>query len=128
MDYSENYKADYTTRSKERYLQRRRQVRVQRMLIAVAIIVTIVILSLVFGTIFAYAGSKDNAPHREKCYKSITIQGGDTLTSIAGEYISAEYSNQEQYINEVMHINYLQEDEHIQAGNCIIIPYYTQVL
>ena len=127
MDYSVGYKVDYAARSKERYLQRRKQARMQRLFIAVAIILTVTILSIVFGAIFTYADSKSNVPEREKCYKSVMVQSGDTLTSIADAYISAEYSDTTQYINEVMHINYLQ-DESIQAGNCIVIPYYTQVL
>ncbi len=132
MDFStglqtEGYKPNYNARSRARYLKRRKQVRIQRVLIASGILVFIIILSIAFGAIFTYAGSKSDTTRREKYYKSVMIQYGDTLSSIAEDNISVEYADTEQYIGEVMRINFLSDDT-IQAGNYIVIPYYTQVL
>ena len=65
-----------------------------------------------------------------KYYTSITVQHGDTLSSIADRYlsdknISQEYKSADSYINEVCAINHLDEDDMIFAGENIIVPYYS---
>lgn len=66
------------------------------------------------------AAQKDS---RCKYYKSIVIEKGDTLWTIADQYISEEYSSKPDYIDEVKHMNNLVSDE-IHAGNYLVIPYY----
>lgn len=60
-----------------------------------------------------------------KYYKSIIIEAGDTLWNLAEEYgISEYYGSHQEYINEVMQMNGLSDDQ-ITAGQYIIIPYYS---
>lgn len=118
---------DYSTRSKERYIQRKKQVKAQRIILCVLIVLTVIILSIIFGSKFAYADASDPQMASQKYFKSITIQPGDTLTSIAEEYISAEYQNTSQYINEVKRMNYMLDDD-IQTGDSLIIPYYGYII
>ena len=68
----------------------------------------------------AAAAQKDPAC---KYYKSILIEKGDTLWTIAERYISEEYASKTNYIEEVKHMNNLRTDE-IHAGNYLVIPYY----
>jgi len=114
----------YLTRSRKKYLDRKKQVLLQRSILALSIILSFCILSILFCTIFTYASAGTTTHDSEKYYKSVTIQSGDTLYTIADAYISTEYKNKEQYINEVKKINYILEEDTIQAGNNIIIPYY----
>ena len=51
------------------------------------------------------------------------IQRGDTLWSIASTYISDEYKDLNEYIDEIMISNGMSSDI-IQAGKYIIVPYY----
>lgn len=114
---------DYSTRSQQRVIQRRKQVRIQRIVIGAVIVIAVVILSIIFGSKFAYADSSDPGMTSQKYFKSITIESGDTLTSIASENISSEYKNVQQYINEVKRMNYMLDDE-INVGDSLIVPYY----
>lgn len=62
----------------------------------------------------------------QKQYKSIQIQEGDTLWSIALEYNDEALSNDstEEYIEDIKSINNLVRDDKITAGNYIIVPIY----
>ena len=83
---------------------------------------------LTTGGIFSYANAKtqkeSDTPATYKYYTSIRIESGDTLNSIARNYISKEYESTDAYINEVMQMNAL-ENEIIHAGQFLIIPYYS---
>lgn len=62
----------------------------------------------------------------EKQYKSIQIEEGDTLWSIAMEYndVALSKNSTEDYIEEVLSINNLVRDDKIIAGNYLIVPVY----
>jgi cell division protein YceG involved in septum cleavage len=61
---------------------------------------------------------------RAKKITSVQIKKGDTLWSIAKSYISDEYNDIDDYIDEIKTSNGLSSDT-IHAGNYIIVPYYT---
>lgn len=59
------------------------------------------------------------------CFKSIVIQEGDSLWSLAERHIDSESETAvKEYIKELKQINQL-ESETIQTGEHLIIPYYT---
>ena len=60
---------------------------------------------------------------RSKTITSVEIQDGDTLWSIAKAHMTDEYSNINDYIEEIKFSNGLSSDI-IHAGNHIIVPYY----
>ncbi len=62
----------------------------------------------------------------QKQYKSIQIEEGDTLWSIALEYNDSNLSKNStsEYIDDILHINNLVRDDKITAGNYIIVPVY----
>lgn len=59
----------------------------------------------------------------DKCYKSVEIQKGDSLWSIAKTYYSSQWDSIEEYIEELKVFNGLHTDE-IIAGHYIAVPYY----
>ncbi|WP_343249014.1 LysM peptidoglycan-binding domain-containing protein [Diplocloster hominis] len=59
-----------------------------------------------------------------KYFKSIQVEAGDTLWSIAQEYCSEEYPSLDRYMKELVSMNHL-ENEYIQAGQYITVPYYS---
>ena len=102
--------------------KRRRQVDLKRLFLAVFAAVIVAGLSV-------FAGSELVDAHDTKdvviCkyYKSIEIEEGDSLWSIAKEYMTEDYNSIYEYINEVMEMNNL-ESEQIQEGQYLTIVYY----
>jgi len=62
-----------------------------------------------------------------KYYTSIEVKSGDTLWTIASEYMGGHYGAKSDYIEEVMHMNALK-DETIYTGQHLVIPYYSSEL
>ncbi|MBQ4522645.1 MAG: LysM peptidoglycan-binding domain-containing protein [Lachnospiraceae bacterium] len=60
-----------------------------------------------------------------KYYTSVYIEPGDTLTSIAKEYQTVEYSDLSAYIEEIKYVNDLHSDK-ITAGCYLVVPYYAE--
>ena len=83
------------------------------------------ILAMMSGSIISYAKSSKEASPSYKYYNSITIQEGDTLTTIAKKYCTPEFDSVSSYINEVVQMNHI-ESETIYAGQNLIIPYYSE--
>lgn len=85
------------------------------------VLVLLVIFSVFFMTKTVTA---QRAGERCKQVISIEIKKGDTLWSIASEYMCEEYKDLNEYIEEIKDSNGMITDE-IHAGNYIIVPYYT---
>lgn len=110
---------------REKALTRRQQVLYQR--IAVCFITAcIIIFSVLLGSSIIAAGkSKASDEYTSfKYYTSIEVEKGDTLWSIANEYMSAEYDSVQAYIDEVKELNRLGADD-IHSGQYLMIPYYS---
>ncbi len=90
----------------------------------------ILTLAFVIGLSFLFFGFRTKAQgHDEeilyKYYKSVEVEAGDTLWNYADEYGNKEYySSHQDYINEVMQMNGLMDDN-ITEGQYIILPYYS---
>jgi len=85
-----------------------------------SIIAVITICSIIFGATNTQAAPAETT---YKYFTSVQIESGDTLWAIASEYITDEYSDMNEYMNEVCAINHISEDE-IHAGQFIVVPYY----
>ncbi len=84
------------------------------------VLVVLVMFSLFFMTKTVTAQREGE---RLKQVISVEIKKGDTLWSIASEYMSEEYDDLNEYIEEIKDSNGMLTDE-IHAGNYIIVPYY----
>lgn len=62
-----------------------------------------------------------------KYYTSVEIRNGDTLWSIASEYVTEEYDNIQEYVTEIKSLNDLKGDT-IHTGQFLIVPYYSYEL
>lgn len=69
-------------------------------------------------------GKASAKTEKYKYYTSITISYGDTLWSIAEEYMDKDFYTKKSYIQEVKSINHLHDDI-IKEGKMLIIPYYS---
>lgn len=92
-------------------------------------IITLLALFMLF--LGVYIGSRRMAQveaqgyvqERQKFYTCIDIKEGDTLWSLAEEYMTEEYTDRESYMDEVREMNDLTGSM-IQAGTTLLIPYY----
>lgn len=108
--------------------QRRRQLQVRKNICMLVLSIMAVVLLSVFIISFSTQASDLEHHTKYKYYKSIEISKGDTLWSIANENIDANYyKSVQEYVDEIKEMNSMKSD-HIVAGSCLIIPYYSSDL
>ena len=62
-----------------------------------------------------------------KYYTGVIVKSGDTLWTIADNYIDYEqYRSKQAYIDEVCSINNLYEESDIHPGQRLIVPYFSE--
>lgn len=114
----------YYERALEKRDMRKKQVR-KNTVILMLVLLIIILLCVFFTATFSSQASDMEHQHYYKYYKSIVIKKGDTLWSIAGEYMDTQhYQGISDYINEVKEMNALTNNQ-ITAGNYLIVPYYS---
>ena len=124
---SVSYDGIYQDRS-ERRIRRNRERRARQLHRKIFLFIAGVllggILALIGNVIFSRA--KDGAETvTYKYYQSYQINAGDTLTSIAQTYTDKEINSVSSYIKEVKQMNHLSDEDLLQAGDYLIIPYYS---
>lgn len=120
------YNHKVSKRVNESLNKREAVVRRQKRVLAVCIIV-IVSLGILLGTgINALASSKADVASYNKYYKSVRIEAGDTLWTIADEYIADFNIDKEDYIAELCELNQICIEDTIHAGDYLVIAYYSQ--
>ena len=111
-------------RIKRANARRRKQVVKCRMVLLLATVFVITLGSIVCGSIFSSAQEESTDAHQYKYFKSIEIQSGDSLWSIAEEYCDEAYDGDiREYIAEIKELNSLTSD-HIHAGRKLLVIYY----
>lgn len=70
--------------------------------------------------------SADYISNRSKQVVSVKIKKGDTLWDIAKKYMTEEYSDINEYIQEIKLSNGLYSDT-IHEGSYLIVPYYAEI-
>lgn len=104
-------------------IKRRKQLAKRKMFFLLVAVFVITVGSIVFGSIFSSA--KDSAADipQYKYYKSITIEQGDSLWSIAEEYCTDDYEDTREYVDELIQLNSLTS-ETIHTGQHLLVAYY----
>ncbi len=120
-----------TDRENFRRIRRAETMRQQRERRRFVVLLLLTVL-LVFGIGFGFGSLMTRAEEPEdtipyKYYANIEIESGDTLWTIADDYMdSVHYVSRTDYINEVMTLNHMTTDQLI-SGQKIIVPYYSGV-
>ncbi len=80
----------------------------------------VAVCTLLFAHNSLHAESNDT---HKKYYTTIEVQKGDTLWDISKRYMTEEYSDIQDYMQEVQNINHI-DGNHITAGCYLTVPYY----
>ena len=117
--------SDRELRSFQRALRLRRERR-RRIFFSALAVLAATCLTLV-GCVF-YSSIRTNAGSGFKYYTNIVIEPGETLWSLADDYMDQDhYRDRGQYIAEVQSINHLDEKGTVFAGQMLVVPYYSDV-
>ena len=119
------YNHKISERANECLRKREAVVRRQRGLLAIVIILVVALGILLGSNMNALASSQKDIASYNKYYVSIRIESGDTLWTIADEYIDGFNLSKDDYIDEICQINSISEDT-IHAGDYIVVPYYSK--
>ena len=119
------YNDKISKRANESLRKREAVVRRQRGLIAIVIMLVVALGILLGSSMNTLASSGKDISSYNKYYTSIRVESGDTLWTIADEYVGGFNVSKSDYIAEVCQINGISEDN-IYAGDNIIVPYYSQ--
>ena len=105
---------------------RKRLVQKQKCMLLFTAAVLLALFLVFFGSsLLASAKNNTAASHTaHKYYTSIQLESGDSLWSIAEAYASLGYRNYQEYIDEVIQLNHL-EDDSIHAGQYLMVPYFS---
>ncbi len=98
----------------------------RNMHIVLSVMVFLIVFFCTTLSVYAACSRQENSEvtSQHKYVKSILVESGDTLWSIAEQFADREhYSNYFEYMNEVKRLNNLRTDR-IKAGNYLMIVYY----
>ncbi len=110
-------------RQKRALIKRKKQVAKRKMFFLLVAVFVITIGSIVFGSIFSTAKDPATDIPQYKYYKSITIEEGDSLWSIAEENCKDSYQDTRAYVKELKELNSL-DSETIHAGQHLLVVYF----
>lgn len=113
-------------RIRKNKIRRARIFRRQVFLLCAALALVIFTSILFASTIKSQAQSDEYVPSF-KYYKTITVHSDDNMWSIANDnYSSDHYDGVQSYIAEICSINNITDPDRLNAGESIVIPYYSE--
>lgn len=100
-----------------------------RLHVGYGFVVTLLAICMLFLGVFigskkvAQVEAQTSLQNREKFYTSIVVKEGDTLWSLADEYMTRDYEDRDAFMDEVRQMNDLTGSV-IHSGSTLLIPYY----
>lgn len=90
-------------------------------MVLIILIFSVTFMKFMVGT--ASSASDDLRVNERKFFTSYVVKKGDTLWSIAEQYITEEYKSYNDYIDEIKTSNHIG-GSYLQEGQLIVLPYY----
>ena len=119
------YNSVSEVRIQQNKIRRQRIVRRQYFLLGLTIALVIFLFAFIGTTVMSSAQSDEYEPSF-KYYKTVTVHSNETLWNIANANFSADnYDNLNEYIGEICMINAISDPDTINAGEDIVVPYYS---
>lgn len=115
--------ADTGTYTGKNVRRKKKTKRVSRILFALACIIAIFLVGFFIGSHVNKVSSSSAAAvsERDVTYQSVKVSEGDTLWTLADEYMNPAYESKSEFIEEIMQINNVY-DGTIHAGSYLLIP------
>ena len=88
-------------------------------------LIAIVAFILIFKISTLSGKAQGEKEQQYKYYARIEVKYGDTLWSIAGQYMDKEHYTRNSYVKEIKSINHVHDENEIKEGQMLIIPYYS---
>ncbi len=106
------------------YRYKKASYKMRKQLLTAILFFAVVLMGIAAGSCLlkTYQAKASNAYEEVVYYKSIKVTEGDTLWTIADEYMGNEFKDKKSYINEVKRLNHLNGDT-IKTGSYLMIPY-----
>ena len=104
--------------------RKKQQIAKRNMFILLITVLLITIGCMIFGNAFSAGNASAADDLKYKYYKSIEIEKGDSLWSIAKEYKTDAYENTQEYIDEIIELNNLSSKT-IHEGQHLLVAYYS---
>ena len=98
---------------------------ITRFFLVLMVIAAAVCIILFSSKKITNADESGNTLNLTKYYKTITIEPGDTLWSIAKQYKSGDYKTTRDYVNELLSMNGLHSDS-ITSGQKLVVAYFAE--
>ena len=116
-------------RTSERRVRKQKKQRnrsLRNFISGVLTVILTIVVSFGIGSFYANAQESDEAPAEIKYYKSIQIEKGDSLWSIAKVYMNDDYESVYDYMAELVQINQLDDEEidYLMEGDYLTVAYY----
>lgn len=102
--------------------------KIRRLCIISAMTVLLIACFALSVNVFKSIAQDNDAVTTYKYFTSVVVEHGDTLYSLADKHTDGFDVDIDNYIEEVMHINHLEDASAIQSGQYLIIPYYSEEL
>ena len=96
-----------------------------KFVLSVMVVAAVVCIILFSNKNVTNADESGEAVQLTKYFKTITIEKGDSLWSIANEYKSGDYRRTEDYVNELKSMNNLHSDQ-IRTGQKLVVAYFAE--
>jgi cell division protein YceG involved in septum cleavage len=98
----------------------------QKRILAFAVLAAVSILVVLGGSIRAFASSQSTQMPLHKYYTSIQVEKGDSLWSIADDYIADGVMTREDFIDEVCTLNHISRQDNLRSGEHLVVMYYSE--
>ena len=119
------YNSESEIRIRKNKIRRQRIVRRQFILLGLSIALVIFLFAFIGTTVMSSAQSDEYEPSFNY-YKTVTVHNNETLWSIANSNFSSDnYDNLSEYMGEICMINAISNPDSLNAGESIVIPYYS---
>ena len=90
----------------------------------ILLLTAITLLLLLGGVIVSGKPVAASSPSRDTYYRTIRIEDGDTLWSIASEYTgSSDTLRIQEYINSLKQMNHITNEHSLKAGSYLTVSY-----
>ena len=87
------------------------------------LLTSITVAAIFWGTSITPKASSESP--RIKYYTTYSVGASESLYTISQEYVSSEYAGIDDYMYEVCSINHIENADDINAGEMLILPYYS---